>query len=615
MEHIEEAGIHSGDSACTLPPVTLGRDVINRVREATLGIAKGIGVRGPAQRAVRHRPGRALRARGQPARVPHRAVRLEGARDPAGQGGLAHHGRAQSSASSSQSGMLARAGRLDRAHGCAGRRQRGRAAVQALPHQGGQHRRLGARPGDALDRRGHGHRLATSRARSPRARRPRTAGCPSTRRRCSCRSPTATSARSSCRCCASASSASRSSPPRARPRCSSRNGIEARRSSASTARPGSVEGEPSIVDLINRGEVDVVINTPSGRSARADGYEIRTATVAADKPLFTTIAQLGGAVASFEAIRDGLRRAQPAGLRARPQRPDCDARAAAVTRDRFGDAPRRDCGVRATSGTCASASIRTRTCSSSGGCRRRAGLREFGLRVVEAAAGVAGIVKPQVAFFERHGSAGLSRRSRTSWPRRASAGLLVIADAKRGDLGTSVEAYAQAWLSAGSPLEADAMTVSAFQGVGSLEAPMILASENGKGLFVLAATSNPESFAPRRRSCWKTGTQTVAASIVDEVSRNNAAPLGSFGVVIGATCRLCRLRHHDASTSRRRRSSRPGFGFQGAGLGDVSGTLRRLRLRTSIVSSSRAILEAGPGRHRGRRARAGRASSPRCLPA
>ena len=64
--------------------------------------------------------------------------------------------------------------------------------------------------------------------------------------------------------------------------------------------------EPSIVDLINDGEIDIVINTPSGRSARADGYEIRTATVAADKPLFTTIAQLGAAVASFEAIRDGF---------------------------------------------------------------------------------------------------------------------------------------------------------------------------------------------------------------------------------------------------------------------------------------------------------------------
>src|SRR5690606_23366335 len=66
-------------------------------------------------------------------------------------------------------------------------------------------------------------------------------------------------------------------------------------------------GEPSIVELINDGRIDVVINTPSGRSARADGYEIRTATVAADKPIFTTIAQLAAAVASFEVHRGDIR--------------------------------------------------------------------------------------------------------------------------------------------------------------------------------------------------------------------------------------------------------------------------------------------------------------------
>ena len=85
-----------------------------------------------------------------------------------------------------------------------------------------------------------------------------------------------------------------------------RNGIEAAVVRKYFMGQEAIAGEPSIVDLINAGEVDVVINTPSGRSARADGYEIRTATVAADKPLFTTIAQLGAAVASFEAIRDGF---------------------------------------------------------------------------------------------------------------------------------------------------------------------------------------------------------------------------------------------------------------------------------------------------------------------
>jgi carbamoyl-phosphate synthase large subunit len=85
-----------------------------------------------------------------------------------------------------------------------------------------------------------------------------------------------------------------------------RNGIEARVVRKYFMGQAVVPGEPSIVELINEGKVDVVINTPSGRSARADGYEIRTATVAADKPLFTTIAQLGAAVASVEAIRDGF---------------------------------------------------------------------------------------------------------------------------------------------------------------------------------------------------------------------------------------------------------------------------------------------------------------------
>jgi len=85
-----------------------------------------------------------------------------------------------------------------------------------------------------------------------------------------------------------------------------RNGIEARVVRKYFQGQQVVEGEPSIVELINSGDVDVVINTPSGRSARADGHEIRTATVAADKPLFTTIAQLAAAVASFEAIQTGF---------------------------------------------------------------------------------------------------------------------------------------------------------------------------------------------------------------------------------------------------------------------------------------------------------------------
>jgi carbamoyl-phosphate synthase large subunit len=86
-----------------------------------------------------------------------------------------------------------------------------------------------------------------------------------------------------------------------------RNGISATTVRKHFMGQAVVEGDPSIVDLINAGEIDIVINTPSGRSARVDGFEIRTATVAADKPLFTTIAQVGAAVASFEVDRGEMR--------------------------------------------------------------------------------------------------------------------------------------------------------------------------------------------------------------------------------------------------------------------------------------------------------------------
>ncbi len=92
-----------------------------------------------------------------------------------------------------------------------------------------------------------------------------------------------------------------------------------------------------------------------------------------------------------------------------------------------------------------------------------AGVREFGLRAVEAAAGTIGLVKPNVAFFERHGAAGYAALETVIAAAR-DLGLLVIADAKRGDMGTTFDHYAEAWLAPGSPLEVDAMTAVAFPG-------------------------------------------------------------------------------------------------------------------------------------------------------
>jgi len=220
-----------------------------------------------------------------------------------------------------------------------------------------------------------------------------------------------------------------------------------------------------------------------------------------------------------------------------------------------------------------------------------AGLREFGLRVVDAASDRVGIVKPQVAFFERHGSAGLAALEDVLAAAR-DAGLLVIADAKRGDIGSTFDAYASAWLTPGSPFEADALTVSTYLGIGSVSGPRAIALGSGKGLFVLAATSNTEG-ASLQTATTASGS-TVAGSIVEEVHTWNAEEtgLGSIGLVLGATLDLDAFGidpAHLESTP----VLAPGFGHQGARIAD----LRRLYGNAApnvIVSASRSILAAGP---------------------
>jgi len=226
------------------------------------------------------------------------------------------------------------------------------------------------------------------------------------------------------------------------------------------------------------------------------------------------------------------------------------------------------------------------------------GLREFGYRVIDAVSGRAGIVKPQVAFFERHGSAGYAALEAVL--RRArSAGLVIIADVKRGDVGSTVEAYGQAWLSPGNSLEADAMTISAYQGVGSLRAPVALAEEAGKGLFVLAATSNPESFDTQQAKVER-GTHagmTVAAAIVAGVTEINSAQqteVASCGVVLGATVSLETYGISlDAMAAKPATPIlAPGFGFQGAQFSEIRSRFGAAS-RNVVVASSRGILGAG----------------------
>jgi len=223
------------------------------------------------------------------------------------------------------------------------------------------------------------------------------------------------------------------------------------------------------------------------------------------------------------------------------------------------------------------------------------GVREFGLRVVEAATGRVGIVKPQVAFFERHGAAGYLALEAVLAEARA-ADLLVIADVKRGDVGSSVEAYGEAWLSSGSPLECDAMTISPFLGVASNTVVFDLAVQSRKGVFVLAGTSNPEALGIQSAKVHG-GAETaltLAGAITDEVETLNQAGdrLGSIGVVLGATLDFEEL---GIQFSERDRAPilAPGFGAQGARLQDAARIFGLAAARV-VATVSRSVLAAGP---------------------
>lgn len=223
-----------------------------------------------------------------------------------------------------------------------------------------------------------------------------------------------------------------------------------------------------------------------------------------------------------------------------------------------------------------------------------AGAREFGLRCVAAAAERIGIVKPQVAFFERHGAAGYQALEVVLESAR-DAGLVVIADAKRGDIGSTVAAYGEPWLTPGSPLEADAMTVVAYQGVGSLEDPIARARAYGKGLFVLAATSNPQAAATQTAIIGRGphDGSTVAAGIVGDVGvLNRGAEFGSFGVVIGATVSLADYRI-EADWLRGMPVLAPGFGEQGGRLEDAT-RLFGEATGSIVANVGRSLLGDGP---------------------
>lgn len=220
-----------------------------------------------------------------------------------------------------------------------------------------------------------------------------------------------------------------------------------------------------------------------------------------------------------------------------------------------------------------------------------AGARDFGLRVVEASTGAAGIVKPQVAFFERFGSAGFAALEDVLAAAR-TAGLLVIGDVKRGEIGSSMAGYASAWLTVGGPLEVDALTLNPYLGVEDLHDTFATASAVGKGAFVLAATSNPAG--ARVQSTRGGDGRTLARTVLDDVASWNAGTgdaLGPVGVVIGATVDLGAAGLDDVD--RILPVLAPGFGHQGAHTGQARQIYGNLSGGV-IVSESRSLLLAGP---------------------
>ncbi|MCU0114243.1 MULTISPECIES: orotidine-5'-phosphate decarboxylase [Curtobacterium] len=229
--------------------------------------------------------------------------------------------------------------------------------------------------------------------------------------------------------------------------------------------------------------------------------------------------------------------------------------------------------------------------------RDEQGLAAFGAALVDAAAGRAAIVKPQVAFFEAAGVAGY--RALDATIRRArDAGLLVVADVKRGDIGTTGDDYALAWLDRDGPFAADAMTVSPYLGYGSLRGTIDVARRNGAGVFVLAATSNPEARVLQTAVLAegpRTG-RTVAAGIVLDVADDNRSvgdqALGDVGLVLGATLHLDDF-GIDADAIGSAPVLAPGFGAQGARIEDLR-ALYGARAEQVLVSESRGLLTDGP---------------------
>ncbi|MDP9116080.1 MAG: orotidine-5'-phosphate decarboxylase [Actinomycetota bacterium] len=216
------------------------------------------------------------------------------------------------------------------------------------------------------------------------------------------------------------------------------------------------------------------------------------------------------------------------------------------------------------------------------------GLARFCDICVRAFGDVAAVVKPQSAFFEVFGSRGIAVLEETVAATRA-AGALVCLDVKRGDIGTTMAAYAQAYLDPASPLAADAITASPYLGVGSLQPAFDEATRHDAGVFVLALTSNSEG--PELQRASTADGRSVAQVVIDELAQRNrgASPVGSLGAVVGAT-----IGQTDVELGQLNGPLlAPGVGAQGGTAADVARIFGGAA-RNVVPSVSREALQHGP---------------------
>lgn len=195
------------------------------------------------------------------------------------------------------------------------------------------------------------------------------------------------------------------------------------------------------------------------------------------------------------------------------------------------------------------------------------------------------VVKPQVAFFERHGLAGMRALAVLLGDLR-SHGIVTIGDAKRGDIGSTMEGYAEAWLTPGSDFEVDALTVVPYQGVGALEPVLALAAEHSKGVFVLSATSNPEAWETQR--AMRADGFAVASSVVRDLASwvaGHPSTVSTHGVVLGATLTSADF-GIDMTDYPGMPILAPGFGHQGAALSSAKSLFPETSPVVAVVARS-----------------------------